>query len=169
MQGSVSRCREGHKEDERDRKEGAIHLTLHFATSNKGKFNEAKSKLAQLSLNHLDIVYPEVQASSLHEVVEYALEWFKGKVDKNVMIEDSGLFIDELKGYPGVYSSYVFKTVGCKGILKLMEGVKNRGAEFRACAGLLVNGRRTILYGTCKGRIAPELRGKGGFGFDPIF
>jgi XTP/dITP diphosphohydrolase len=125
--------------------------------------------LAPLSLKHLDIEYPEVQASNLQKVVEYALEWFKGKVDKNVKIEDSGLFIDELKGYPGVYSSYAFKTVGCKGILKLMEGTRNRGAEFRACAGLLVKGKSTILYGTCSGRIAPELRGNGGFGFDPIF
>lgn len=144
-------------------------MTLYFATSNTGKFKEAKSKLKPLQLRRLELPYPELQAASLEEVVEYALQWLKERTNKNILIEDSGLFIDALKGFPGVYSSYVYKWVGCRGILKLMEGVKNRSACFKSCVGLLIGGKATIFNGVCKGRIAFELRGEGGFGFDPIF
>jgi len=92
-----------------------------------------------------------------------------GRTDENVMIEDSGLFVKTLGDFPGVYSSHVFKSVGSAGVLKLMKGVEQRTAQFRSCVGLLVGGKKTVLSGTCHGKLANRIRGKGGFGFDPIF
>jgi hypothetical protein len=45
--------------------------------------------------------------------------WYKA-----VLVEDGGLIIPTLKGFPGPYSKYVFETLGIEGLLKLMEGVK---------------------------------------------
>ena len=50
------------------------------------------------------------------------------KLKKPVIIEDDGLFINSLDGFPGPYSSYVFKTIGNKGILNLLKN--NRKAKF---------------------------------------
>ncbi len=90
--------------------------------------------------------------------------------DRPVMIDDSGLFVDALSGFPGVYSSYVFKTLGCDGILRLMEGIEDRSARFECCIGFMAPGSEPfIAKGIARGSIAAEKSGSGGFGYDPIF
>lgn len=87
-----------------------------------------------------------------------------------LFIDDSGLFVDALKGFPGVYSSYVFKTLGCEGILRLMEGVEGRGARFECCIGYMEpGGDPYIAKGVAHGTISRGMAGTGGFGYDPIF
>jgi XTP/dITP diphosphohydrolase len=86
------------------------------------------------------------------------------------MIEDAGMFIDCLKGFPGVYSAYVQKTVGNNGILRLMDGMDNRGAAFKSVVGYVEPGMEPVVFkGELKGDIGFEPRGTGGFGYDPIF
>ncbi len=88
---------------------------------------------------------------------------------EGIFIEDSGLFVEALKGFPGVYSAYVFKTIGYSGILKLLAGVENRRAYFESVVGLKLKGEVRIFRGRVDGVIAEKARGKGGFGYDPIF
>ena len=88
---------------------------------------------------------------------------------KNFIVDDTGLFIDSLKGFPGVWSAYAQKTIGNKGILKLMDGVEDRGAEFRCCIGCDIDGERIVVVGVCRGYITESEKGTDGFGFDPIF
>ena len=52
------------------------------------------------------------------------------------MVEDAGLFVDHLNGFPGVYSALCFETIGCDGMLRLMGEEPARGAEFQAVAAL---------------------------------
>ena len=86
------------------------------------------------------------------------------------MVEDAGLFIEALKGFPGPYSSYVYKTLGVQGILKLMEGVKRREAYFLSAIAYAEPGLEPkVFLGKVEGFIVPEARGSKGFGFDPIF
>lgn len=95
-----------------------------------------------------------------------------------VLVEDAGLFIEALNGFPGVYSSFAFDTVGCHGILRLLDHLKSedpvqskrlRASEFRAVA-CLWNGQEVLFgKGVCPGSIASESQGENGFGFDPIF
>ncbi len=144
-------------------------MTLYFATTNTGKFREAVAKMAPIRIMRLHQPYPEVQASSLEEVVAFALEWMEGRTDKDIMLEDSGLFIDSLNGFPGIFSSQVFRSIGIRGVLKLMEGASERKARFQTCIGLLANGKKKTFKGEVEGSIALEPRGTGGFGFDPIF
>ncbi len=121
-------------------------------------------------LRHIKTAYPEIQAESLEITIIPGLEWAAQKFPGPIMIDDSGLFIDALKGFPGVYSSYVFKSVGCDGILNLMEGIKNRSAKFECCIGFKAPGREPfIAKGVAEGSIAEAKVGTGGFGYDPIF
>ena len=82
--------------------------------------------------------------------------------------DDSGLFIDSLNGFAGVSSDFVHSQIGSLGILDLMKGREERGAEFRTCA-ILWDGEEFVGEGICRGRIIAEERGENGFGYDPIF
>jgi XTP/dITP diphosphohydrolase len=121
-------------------------------------------------LEHIKTAYPEIQAESLEITIIPGLQWCISKFDRPVMIDDSGLFVDSLKGFPGVYSSYVFKTVGCDGILSLMRGVEDRKARFECCIGFMApGGEPFIAKAVAEGTISQEKMGAGGFGYDPVF
>lgn len=121
-------------------------------------------------LERIKTTYPEIQADTLEETIAPGLRWLIERHQVPLMIDDSGLFVDSLKGFPGVYSSYVFKTLGCGGILKLMQGVKDRAARFECCIGFMSPGREpAMVKGVAPGSISLEMAGSGGFGYDPIF
>ncbi len=143
---------------------------IRFVTTNDGKYKEVSELLASkgIEIGRINASYPEVQADSLQEVVLKGLGFLSNE-DGDLLIDDSGLFIEKLRGFPGVYSSFVYKTIGCEGILKLMLGWKQRAARFEACFGLRLGKNMHTFFGTCEGTITMEMRGKGGFGFDPIF
>ena len=147
---------------------------LHFniATSNIHKVKEFSVALSSLNICvrkvALDLVEP--QANTLEEVAKFKARQAYEKIKKPVLVEDSGLFIHALNGFPGVYSSYVFKTIGNEGILKLMEGKENREATFKSVVALALGKNDIKLFvGECNGMISEKARGKAGFGFDPIF
>ncbi|MGB2581310.1 MAG: RdgB/HAM1 family non-canonical purine NTP pyrophosphatase [Thermoplasmata archaeon] len=121
-------------------------------------------------LEHLDTAYPEIQADTLEETIVPGLTWLVSKYDRPVIIDDSGFFVDALKGFPGVFSSYVYRTIGCEGILRLMEGRPDRSARFECCSGFMTPGDEPfIAEGVAKGTVSHEMKGSGGFGYDPIF
>lgn len=140
-------------------------------TTNRSKFAEVSSLLHRrgIDVEQLNVSYPEVQADHLRDVVLYALEWLAPRYGDDLLIDDSGLFIEALKGFPGVYSSYVYRTIGCRGVLTLLHRRDRRNATFEACFGLLRDGVPHVFEGRCRGTITTEERGTGGFGFDPIF
>ena len=109
----------------------------------------------------------EVQSDSLEEI---ALRAAVAAGVPGSIVEDSGLFVRALRGFPGPYSSYVYSTLGVEGLLKLMEGVEDRSAYFEsAMAYTDALGRVRVFTGRVYGVIAEEPAGRGGFGFDPIF
>lgn len=146
-------------------------MRLKVITSNPGKVKEFEESLGHLGIEmeHLRLPYDEVQTSDLEEVVRKGMEEIRKKGIHDFLIDDSGLFIDALKRFPGVWSAYAQKTIGNKGILKLMDGIDDRDAEFRCCIGCDIMGQTIIVTGICRGRILAEEHGNGGFGYDPIF
>ncbi|MCI4438276.1 XTP/dITP diphosphatase [archaeon] len=145
---------------------------LIFITGNRGKFLEAQKLLKEfgIELEQVDLDITEPQADSLEEVVRKCAEEALKIVKENFIIDDSGLFIKSLNGFPGVYSSYVYKTIGYKGILKLLSDLTDRSAYFMtALAYGEPRGELKIFSGRVDGIITTEARGENGFGFDPIF
>jgi len=143
---------------------------LYFITGNKGKFKEAKIMLRPLNIKLIqtDIGYPEIQASDLKEIVLFSINFCNERLKSPFLLEDSGLFIDELNSFPGPYSRYIQDTIGNDGILKLLLNVNNRSAYFKSIVGLYKNGPH-IFEGISRGIISNEILGHGGFGYDPIF
>ncbi len=145
---------------------------LYFITSNKGKLVEAAEKLkpAGYSVLQNNLGYPEIQADSLEEVVTSGILHIQERFEKPFIIEDAGLFIEALQGFPGVYSKYVFFTIGLAGILRLMDDQGNRKAVFRSVyAYKQPKSEPVIVIGECAGTITNKPQGSHGFGYDPIF
>ncbi len=146
---------------------------LTFITSNRGKFEELRARLDQVGIDSAQkqLRYPEVQANSLLEVTEAAMGWLAAQDQKGpYVIEDSGLFIDDLRGFPGVFSAHAFATIGIAGILALLEDRTRRDARFESCIGYCdKEGNVSFFVGACHGTIALAPKGDQGFGFDPVF
>jgi len=143
---------------------------IFFATNNDNKIREAENILSsfKIAVEKIGVKKVEIQSDSLEEIVSYALKMIDVKVTP-IVIEDSGLFIERLNGFPGPYSSYVYKKIGCIGILKLLEGEKERSAKFVSVVGFKKGKLIKIFKGEIMGEISYRMSGDHGFGFDPIF
>src|SRR6056297_264917 len=94
-----------------------------------------------------------------------------------VIADDTGLFVDALDGEPGIYAGrYSGENAtydeNNEKLLKELNGIKGTGrrAYFMTVAVIIdKEGNEHIVHGVCKGRISEEYRGKGGFGYDPLF
>ncbi len=141
-----------------------------LVTSNDGKYEEYREIFRENNeeLSLFKKKYPEEQLDSLRKVVERSLYYLTGIMQEEFFIDDSGLFIESLNGFPGPYSSYVFKTLGNDGILKLMDKMERRNATFQTVIAFYDSSPH-FFAGEVKGTIATSKRGDNGFGFDPIF
>ena len=156
-------------------------MRLVIATRNPNKLIEIREVLS-LDPN---IVKSSLDYPQIPDVIEDKETLEENAIKKAITIsaatgcwalaDDSGLEVDALNGAPGVYSaryagehcSYIDN---CKKLLFEMDGKENRRARFRTVLALvnLVGEIRTI-EGSVEGRILTEMRGDGGFGYDPIF
>ena len=146
--------------------------TVYFVTGNPGKVREAKAMFENLGIDMQQLVYeyPELQSDNLEEIAKYGAKNAAIYLKKPIIVEDAGMFISALKGFPGPYSSFIFKCIGNEGILKLMRGVKNRNAQFKSVVGYCEPGKEAITFsGSVEGEISDEPWGNMGFGYDPIF
>ena len=146
-------------------------MKIYFATGNAGKVKEARSILSDCEVEQLDVETVEPQSGSIEEIalskVEQAIE--KSDVEEDVFLiaDDSGLFVDELNGFPGPLSSPFDSMVGKERLLDLMD--EGADARFRAAIALHVpDGENEVFVGSAEGEIV-EPRGDGGFGYDPLF
>ncbi len=89
--------------------------------------------------------------------------------------DDSGLMVKALNGRPGVHSA---RYAGEKAsdadniarLLREMGGVEERQAAFECVISIAVPSGPALTYeGRCEGEISLEIKGEGGFGYDPVF
>ncbi len=147
-----------------------------FATGNINKFNEARSILSPygISLGMLRMKGEEIQSDSLEEIAEAAVTNAYNRTELPIFVEDAGLFVNALGGFPGPYAAYVYKTIHNSGLLKLLENIIDRQAKFESviayCDKTFFEPK--CFWGESKGEIIEKERkpqGKTSFGFDPIF
>ncbi len=142
---------------------------LYFASSNRHKFEEARSILSHfgVGLKFFRCTLEEIQSPSLAAVARHKARQAGMLCSKPVIVEDAGLFIDSLKGFPGPYSSFAFDTIGNRGILRLVTG--RRGASFRSVIAYQEGkGSPRIFEAEVRGKISRKMHGTR-WGFDPIF
>jgi XTP/dITP diphosphohydrolase len=141
-----------------------------FASSNRNKFEEVNSVLfsAGIIVEYRNMLIKEIQSDSLEHIAEEKSKAAYSKLSSPVLVEDDGLFIECLNGFPGQYSAYVYQTIGNIGILKLLEGILIRSASFISVFAFYDGKNSYSFLGKTHGRIATVIC-KGGWGFDGVF
>ena len=141
-------------------------MKLIFATHNQHKVKELK-KLVPPSISILSLTdikcYQEIEetGTTLEENAKIKATFIKYKYGLDCFADDSGLEIEALNGAPGVYSARY------AGAAKNNED--NTKAQFRTVIAASCGKKIELFEGIVKGHIIFEKRGKGGFGYDPIF
>ena len=107
---------------------------IFFATNNIHKFNEAREVLNEykIATGMLRAKSLEIQDDSLDEIAKASVTAAFKKCNLPIIVEDAGLFVEVLKGFPGPYAAYVYRTIGNKGLLQIMKDIENRKAKFQS-------------------------------------
>lgn len=149
-----------------------------FATNNEGKLRELKSifgeeNISSLKENGIFIDINEDQNSFYGNALKKAKVIYE--ISKQpVIADDSGLCIDLLDGFPGVYT-HRFLGKGKTdaeindAIINKCKELKNKKAKVICCLVYYDGEQEIVVEGKIYGNITNEPRGTNGFGFDPIF
>ena len=150
-----------------------------IGTHNAGKFKEIayliSKKYKKISPISLKIKSPKETRKSFISNSKLKANFFSRYVNYPVISDDSGLCIQALNNKPGIYSARLAKKYGSffkamQFILKKMRNKKNRKATFVCSLSYKKNdGKILSVEGRLKGNISKKIKGKNGFGYDPIF
>lgn len=156
---------------------------LVLASGNQGKIAEFQRLLEGLEIQvHSMKEYPEIgdiveDGATFAENALIKARTVCQATGKAALADDSGLMVDALDGAPGIYSArfageqHDDEANNAK-LLRLLQDVQDgarSGKFFCAIAIVLSDGREYTVEGTCPGVILRELKGQGGFGYDPLF
>jgi len=141
---------------------------LLFVTSNAGKLREVEAILGA-PVDQLALDLPEIQALDVEVVVREKARLAFDRVGRPVLVEDTGLSLDALRGLPGALVRWFLATIGPAGICALLPPDADRGATARTAVAYCDGGEVDVLTGETRGIVVPTPRGEGGFGWDPIF
>lgn len=150
----------------------SVDTTIYFVTTNVHKFEEINEifEKCNLQIYRLPLKGPEIQSDELKDIARYSARYVAARYKKNFFVEDAGLFIEALNGFPGPYTSYAYRTIGRSGILKILDRSKNRNARFLSVIAYQeLHGKIIIFVGEVLGEISYEERGVMGFAYDAIF
>lgn len=161
--------------------------TLVFATNNRHKIEEVKALLASRG----SAVAQKYEIVSLAEIgcnedIPETADTFLGNARQKAyyvkehygydcFADDSGLEVTALNMEPGVRSARYASEEGHDSeanmakLMKNLEGVADRSAQFRTMVCLLLDGAEHDFEGICRGRITELRSGNQGFGYDPVF
>ncbi|MBO5759611.1 MAG: RdgB/HAM1 family non-canonical purine NTP pyrophosphatase [Rikenellaceae bacterium] len=154
-------------------------MNLIFATNNRHKLTEVNqilgdtielTTLAECGITEeIPETSPTIQGNALQKA-RYVWE----RTGRSCFADDTGLEVDALNGAPGVRSAR-YATDGhdfdanVTLLLRNLEGVTERSAQFRTVVALILDGEEYLFEGIVRGHITSERFGEGGFGYDPVF
>jgi XTP/dITP diphosphohydrolase len=124
-----------------------------------------------------DFEEPEETGTTFEENAGIKAAYYAEKTGLPTLADDSGLVVDALHGKPGVHSSrYAGEQAtdldNCKKLLDALADVPEpeRTARFMCCIVVVHEGSVVgTAEGACEGVILKEMKGAGGFGYDPLF
>ena len=142
-------------------------MEICFVTSNDGKLKEARALLGS-KLAAVEIDIDEIQALDVRDVVKDKAMRSYAIVNKPIIVEDTGLYIKGLNGFPGALIKWALKTIGNDGLCGML-GRGNRKAYSETAICLYDGKKAEIFVGRTDGSISTSPKGKSSFGWDPIF
>ncbi len=146
-------------------------MKIIFTTTNKYKIQAAKSVLNRYDIEVIgkEVEVDEIQSDSPEEVILDKVKKSYKKIKKPLISMDSGLFIEDLEGFPGVYTKYALKTIGEEGLVKLTKDFKDNKAYVQRMIGYTDGKVFKTFSSRGYGKIIQEKRGTNGMNYDLIF
>lgn len=137
---------------------------LLFITTNEWKVSFANRRLNKYGMHvkkHFAKLI-EPQDIDARQVALHKAEQVIGKMTKPFIVEDTGLYLDSLGGFPGAFIKPILDSIGDAKFLELVKSQKERGAVIRS---ILVYGdpktkKLSVFVGECPGRLPLSPRGK---------
>lgn len=128
-------------------------MKLILATGNAGKAREIARVLKgyDIALERVAVEVPETRSDDVSEIARDKAQDALLVVGRPLIVDDTGLFLDDYPGFPGALSKWVVSRIGVTGILRLLEG-GSHAAHFRtAVAFAEPGGRPQVFVGTAEG------------------
>lgn len=145
-------------------------MKITVVTSNANKAAEVAAFFqGVVEVGHIPLDMPEIRSDDVGEIAHSKAQYAYEQLKTPLIVDDTGLSIDALNSFPGPYAAYVQHTLGNAGILKMMEGERDRAARFTTAIAFVDENGIRVFKGTLHGKISSSPRGDAGFGYDPIF
>ena len=139
-----------------------------LVTGNPGKIAEARTALG-VDLETAEIDLPEIQSLDYREVLRTKAEEAWRRIGRPLVVEEAGLDLAALNGFPGPLVKWMLGAVGAEGIARTAAALDDVRAAAR-CFLLYKDGDREIVAeGRTEGVLVLPGRGSYGFGWDPVF
>lgn len=130
-----------------------------FVTHNKGKAQSAEKYFKNLQISTYDFELDEPRSDNIKEIATAKVRQAYEMVRRPCIALDTGLFIEELNGFPKAFVNFSLDTIGIDGILKLMDGKENRKCKFEECLAYYDGKEYKYFYGNHPGNLALKKQG----------
>ena len=130
-----------------------------FVTTNKGKIAYANELLSNITVIPYEYDLVEPREDDIRVIAEAKVRQAYEKTKKPCIAMDIGFFIRSLNGFPKAYVNYALETIGISGILKLMEGIRDRHCEFRECLAYYDGNKLELFESIGPGILSTEIKG----------
>ncbi len=142
-------------------------MALYLVTGNKHKYEEFKTILPNLERLVIDI--PEIQSNDQKHIMKEKLKEVMKRRKGEFLVEDTGLYLDCMNGFPGPLVKWMIEKVGSEGLVEIAEKMDNTKAEAKTMIGLAeASGNMEFFQGVTKGKLVHP-RTESEFDWDKIF
>lgn len=137
-------------------------MSIIFVTTNNSKFEEVSQVLSEFNIRikQLNESYPEDHDKTISEIAKESAEYLANKLKQPVIVDDTGVFFDCYKDFPGPVAKFVFQNLGYEGLFKLLKGTDKKGHFETAAAYCDPGGIPQVFLGRMDGEfiIKKELK-----------
>lgn len=130
-----------------------------FITTNGHKVEEISAVLKEynIQVKQLKMNYEEDKEATMKEVSKKAAKFLSNKLNKPVIVEDTGLFFNAYNNFPGASPKFVIQGIGFDGIFRLLKG-KDKSAYFETAIGYCEPGKMPLIFtGEVFGKITNKI------------
>jgi XTP/dITP diphosphohydrolase len=139
-----------------------------FVTSNPNKWQEAQ-RILGTPIERVELELEELQAESVAAVARAKAELAFQRLRRPVIVEDAGVELLGLGGFPGPFIKYWEKLGGLDSICRAADGLGDRRMRAVCALGICSEQGSEVVEGAVAGTVAAAPRGQNGFGWDAIF
>ncbi|HVY29142.1 MAG TPA: non-canonical purine NTP pyrophosphatase [Polyangiaceae bacterium] len=139
-----------------------------FVTSNQNKWLEAQ-RILGYSLERAELELEELQAESVSAVALAKARAAFAQLGRPVIVEDAGIELHGLGGFPGPFIKYWEKLGGLESICRAADGLGDRRIRAVCALGICTEKGSDVVVGSVDGLLSVHPRGRNGFGWDSVF